>query len=279
MIVINILPILLIPQFLYDPLDLQGWNDAYQLQASFECANDACLLYRLPIGEHQFRPFYSSKRWHVTVLPDGTREVPANSEDCSVEIALVGDSYVWGVSMNDDQTWVNLLAQRYPQACFRNYAQWGYNAEQAAAAVEQQIPTKADHILYFIFQNDDLASHDVAEPTRHPPIFIVTRYLQLVAWRMGYLESDEFGDPGERYPEAFAAAINRLGSDPRVQFIGYEPELLVHKVEEMGYSVFQIPVPPDGMQMSPIDDHPNAEGHQMMADSIAPLIGSLLESR
>lgn len=276
MILINILPLLLIPQFIYDPLDLQGWNDAYQLQASFECATDDCLLYRLPIGDHTFRPFYSPKRWRVTVLPDGTRDVPANSPDCTVEIALVGDSYVWGVSMDDEQTWVNLLAERYPDACFRNYAQWGYNTEQAAAAVDRQVPASADYILYFIFQNDDLAPHNVAEPTRRPPIFITMRYLELIAWRMGYIENEDFGDPGERYPEAFADAINALGSDGRVRFIGYEPELLVHTVEEMGYTVFKIPVPPNGMQMSPIDDHPNEQGHQMMADSIAPLIEQIL---
>jgi lysophospholipase L1-like esterase len=45
----------------------------------------------------------------------------------------------------------------------------------------------------------------------------------------------------------------------------------------MGYEVFQIPVPPRSARVGTMDDHPNAKGHQLMANAIAPLILQLLQ--
>jgi hypothetical protein len=271
-IALAILPIIVIPQFFYDPLNLRGFDDAYQLVNNFECANDDCTLLRLPTGRMNF-----GWRWSVTINEDGSRLVPDNPSSCSVRIAGIGDSFVWGPTVNDDETWLNRLAQHFPDACFYNYGQWGYNAEQAAWTLEQKVPKNIDYVIYFIFQNDDQVSYEYHKPDQPPNPFVIVRYGQLIAWRLGWYKQSGWGEEGERDPASFAQAINQMAADPRIHFMGFDGELLVARVEnDMGHEVFKIPLIPPSAQVSPIDQHPNAAGHRLIAESLYPLIEEIL---
>jgi hypothetical protein len=272
-VALSILVIILIPQFIYDPLQLRGFDDVYRLAETFECANEDCSLLLLPEGEMRF-----GWRWSVTINPDGSRPVPDNSPTCAVKIAGIGDSFTWGPGVADDETWLNRLAQHFTGVCFYNYGQWGYNIDEVAKTLETRVPQDMDYVLYFIFQDDDRGSYGLHEPEAPPNPLIAVRYVQLFAWRQGWYQHSGWGEEGQRYPENFSEKIRQMAADPRVRFAGFEEEILAYRVEnELGYPVFGIPLIPPQAQMSPIDQHPNAEGYRLMAESLYPLIEELLE--
>jgi hypothetical protein len=263
-------PIVAIPQF-YDPLGVRLWDDNYQMVSSYRCANHECTLIRLPEGKLTFR-----SGWTVTTNSTGQRVTPDNSPSCRLHIALIGDSYVWGPSVGDEETWANRLATRFPSACFYIYGQWGYNAEQAEWTLEQQVPRNMDYVVYFIFQNDDLLPYVLHDPGPPPNPFNLFRYTQLIAWKLGWLKQEGWGEEGDRYPDRFDAAIRKLAGDPRVRFVGFDEEILVHHVRDMGFDVFGIGTPSKAQRTSPIDDHPNADGHRMIAEQFYPFVEKIL---
>lgn len=283
-VALSILIIIVIPQFIYDPLKLRGFDDAYQLTRSFQCANDDCSLMVLPKGKMGF-----GWRWSATINQDGSRLVPDNLPTCSVRIAGIGDSFTWGPGVNDDETWLNRLAQHFPQACFYNYGQWGYNIDQIALTLEQRVPEDVDYVLYFIFQDDDQGSYEVHEPQGSyevhepqgaPNPLIAVRYGQLIAWRLGWYQHSGWGEEGHRETVHFTEKVRQMAADPRVRFVSFSEEMLGYVVRtDLGYPVFDIPLVPPSAQMSPIDQHPTPEGYRLMAESLYPLIEQLLAQK
>jgi hypothetical protein len=264
-------PVIVIPQF-FDPLNLRNNSDIYKLIKSFECANGDCTRLRLPAGTINF-----PLDWSVTTEADGARHVPDNTPDCRVKIALIGDSFTWGPNVHDDETWANRLAQQFPAACFYNYGVWGYNAEQVALTLDEQVPSDMDFVLYFILQNDNMEMYRPGKIGPPPPPLNAMRYGELIAWRLGLGGgNDTWARDKPRYPNRFATAIQHLAADPRVHFFGFEDELLVHVVRDMGYDVFGLPLPPKSQRISPIDDHLNAAGHRNVAEHLAPLAQQLI---
>ncbi len=271
MIVVSLTPLIVIPQ-LFDPLNLRNNDDVYKLIKSFECANADCTRLHLPEGTIKF-----PHGWSVTTEADGARRVPDNAPDCPIKIALIGDSFTWGPNVSDDETWANRLAQQFPAACFYNYGGWGYNAEQVVLTLDEQVPADVDYVLYFILQNDNMGMYKPGKIGSPPSPLNAVRYGESIAWRLGLGGGNEsWAVDKPRYPDRFAAAIDRLAADPRVHFFGFEEELLVHTVRDMGYDVFGLPVPPESQRLSPIDDHLNPAGHRTLAEDLAPLIQQLL---
>ncbi len=273
LVVVALLPIVVIPQF-YDPLALRYTDDVYQMVTKFECANTDCTRLRLPEGTIHFK-----HGWTATTLADGSRQVPDDGPDCQVHIALIGDSFTWGPNVSDGDTWANRLAQQFPAACFYNYGGWGYNAEQAALTLAEQIPANMDYVIYFVFQNDDMGMYSLHDLGSSPPRLIVVRYAQLIAWRLGWWSGGAgWARDKPRDAERFAAAIHQIGSDPRVRFVGFESELLVHTVRQMDYDVWGLSLLSEDERISPIDDHPNPAGHRHLAHDLGPLIEKLIEA-
>jgi hypothetical protein len=260
LLMVCLAPLLIIPQF-FDPLNLRNNDDVYKLIKNLECANADCTRLRLPAGTINF-----PHGWSVTTEADGARRVPDNAPDCRVKIALIGDSFTWGPNVNDDETWANRLAQQFPAACFYNYGGWGYNAEQVALTLDEHVPADMDFVLYFILQNDNMGMYQPGEIGPPPPKLNAVRYGELIAWA-----ADK-----PRDPDRFATAIQHMAADPRLHFFGFEDELLVHVVRDMGYDVFGLPLPPKSQRISPIDDHLNAAGHRNLAEHLAPLVQQLV---
>jgi hypothetical protein len=273
LIVMVVMPVIVIPQ-VYDPVGVRYEDDVYQVVSRLECANVDCTRLRLPEGTFTFK-----SGWTVTTNADGSRLVPDNAPGCQVQIALIGDSYTWGPYVSDAETWANLLAQHFPAACLFNYGVWGYNIEQIGLTLDEQVPPDMDYAIYFIFQNDNMGPYALPDPGPRPSALNVVRYVELVAWRTGLWAGREGWARDEpRYPDRFAAVIRELAADPRVRFVGFEDELLVHVVQGMGLDVFGIPVPPKEQRVSPIDDHLNAAGHRAVAQYLVPLVERLLAS-
>jgi hypothetical protein len=274
LIVMVMLPLLIVPQYIYDPLGLWIWDDAYQISSRIRCGSEDCSLYMLPEGESTFK-----SGWTATTNRDGTRVTPSNSPYCTVRIALIGDSFTWGPFVSDSETWANLLAERFPLVCFDNHGQWGYNAEQVAQTLEQQVTDDSDYVIYFIFTNDDMppGSYPTVESPPHPLISL--RYARAISWELGWRgREEERGEIPPKDRDTFGAAIQTMAADPRVHFVGFEQEILVHVVRDMGLDVYGIPLPSETEMVAPVDNHINALGHNNIARSLYPLIEYLLES-
>ena len=93
---------------------------------------------------------YDMGDWVATVPKNGTRTIPnSGTEGCRV--VFFGDSVEWGWGVNDDETFVDLLARRWPTVQMVDAATIGYNSAQIRLAVEY---TPFDLGVYIITWND-----------------------------------------------------------------------------------------------------------------------------
>jgi hypothetical protein len=262
-------PVIVIPQ-VYDPVGVRLLDDRYEIHQNLECANADCTRLRMPPGQITF-----SHGWIATIEDDGRRRVPANAPDCEVQIALIGDSYTWGPLVSDDETWANVLAQHFPRTCFYNYGMYGFNAEQVALTLEEAVPDEVDFVIYFVFTNDDVGPIIDANYGSRPSPLNVVLYYELIRQEAG-LRHGEGSIDFTPNPEAFEAAIHRIGSDSRVYFVGFEGEIRLFEIRDMGYAITEIPLFDEDYIIAPIDNHPTLEGHRQIAESLFPLVERLL---
>lgn len=266
-----LVPLLIIPE-LYDPLGLRYLTDDYQMVDRLQCATATCSLVRMPEGRHTY-----ANGWTATINAQGFRVVPDNAPDCTTHIAVIGDSFVWGPMVGDADTWINLLARQFPQACFYNYAQYGNNAQQVAQTLARYVPDSMDHVLYLIFENDDMPSFELGkEPKNKPSPLIALRYLDFLAWMVEHPDMTVNVYEDRRDPEMFLAMVEMIASDPRVTLFGFEGTRPVRLVQDAGYPVNTIMMPPLDEQISPLDNHPTAAGHARIARELEPFIAQLL---
>jgi hypothetical protein len=80
--------------------------------------------------------------------------------------AIVGDSFTFGLGVNDDQTFVHLLNRGAPAGtAFTNCAVPGYSTDQQALLIEKQVlPLKPQRILLIVYLANDLLDNPRATP-------------------------------------------------------------------------------------------------------------------
>jgi len=213
---------------------------------------------------------YQLSNWSVTQLDDYTRYVPDN-QGGPCTIVFVGDSFTWGHGVNDDETWINLLARELPEATVINTGFDGYNSENIRGTL-LDFPD-ADIFVYFIVDND-------AEPTN--PVFRMTRVSMLKKYYT-YIKNQYFtGDesPGESDNEElqlppntpdtirFEADIAAMAQDGRTLFFGFDEVLT--RLLQPDYEVTILPY--HTHRISVADAHPDPRGHQEIKAAILPYI-------
>ncbi len=99
--------------------------------------------YALKPGEYHFR------HWQFSANQDGNRSVPA-SHGGNCTIAVLGDSVSFGWGVNDEDTWVNLLATANPGINIINTAKPGYSAGNIRRAIDL---FPADGYIYLLNPN------------------------------------------------------------------------------------------------------------------------------
>src|SRR5262245_45701053 len=86
---------------LLDPWGCRYFNDLATLwEKVVESPNRG---YVLPLGKYQF------SHWQATELQNSVRLVPDNANG-PCQVVFLGDSVEWGHGVNDNETWVNLIA-------------------------------------------------------------------------------------------------------------------------------------------------------------------------
>jgi hypothetical protein len=217
----------------------------------------------LPAGD------YRLSNWSVTQLDDNTRYVPDN-QNGPCKIVFVGDSLTWGHGVNDNETWVNLLARDLPEATVINAGFDGYNSENVRGTLLDY--PDADIFVYFIMGND-------AEPTN--PVFRMTRVSMLKKYytyiKNQYFTHDQSSATDEVGPQLppntpdtirFEADIAAMAKDDRISFFGFDAVLTQLLLGDYKVTILL----PYKHRISKADAHPNPRGHEEIRLAILPHI-------
>lgn len=132
-------------------------------------------------------PGWSGRHTHhdyaarYTINSRGLRhDTPADAGDGGDSLTMVvGDSFTFGLGVNDDATFVHhLQAARPPGISFLNGAVPGYSTDQQALLIERRIPVfKPDRIVLVVYLGNDLFDNLLAFPLQvssPKPYFAVT---------------------------------------------------------------------------------------------------------
>jgi hypothetical protein len=122
--------------------DVATYRRMTRLPAGF-FAEDAEQGYRANPGRYVFR--YSGMKQGkvehldavVTVNPDGTRFTGSTPADAARKIFVLGDSYVFGDGVNDEQTFAFLLQTAFPGASVQLHALAGYSWANALVTMRR----------------------------------------------------------------------------------------------------------------------------------------------
>lgn len=124
---------------------------------------------------------------------------------------MVGDSFTFGLGVNDDATFVHRLqAERPGGSTFMNSAVPGYSTDQESLLIEQRVAAfKPDHIFLVVYVGNDLFDNQLGFPLQvssPKPYFVVTE---------GALEQRNRPVPAARKPRDAADLVTAVwGADP-----------------------------------------------------------------
>lgn len=218
--------------------------------------------YALPPGTHRFH------YWSATILDDYTRYIPATNTAADCTIATIGDSMTFGAGVENDATWVNILAEQFQGVHFINSARPDYSAANVAG-LKSMYP--ADGYIWLIVQGDEqIAYHYTgAQPAyAYPPATALYR-----VWLWNQLQGRQtfFGRGNDM--EGYWQAVNTIASE-NVLLFGFNGEPLAHATAERYPVIF---VPPRSHPISAVDKHPRPAGHQGIADAMYPYMIEFIE--
>lgn len=204
----------------------------------------------------------------ATIIEGQTRRVP-DTQPSSCQIVAIGDSLTYGFGVRDVETWVNLLAQRFPSVEFINAGISGTNSEQIYQSIAR-FP-EADGLLWIIVNNDNLHSN---QPYRSslPPVqrweLMSMSYLKLAFQRVEALPPIEDNPRFWRDIQAMIALDNLL-------IVAYDDVLGAAVHARYPERVTWIDYRYDAISF--VDAHPNPMGHVALADALAGHVASHID--
>ena len=202
----------------------------------------------------------------ATVTEEG-RVVPDTNATATCTIATIGDSVTFGHGINDEDTWVNLLARQYQQAHFINAGVTGYNIENIQATLEDM---DADGYIYLIINNDADPPLVWSQSWLSPPsrggieiYFLHIRFVLQVRFAQAY--------PSPIPPDytAFDAHLQEI-LNHNVQAFVYEAGPATQHVISAFPQVAKIEAPTSYNSWA--DVHPDPVGNQQIAAQMLPYL-------
>ena len=128
---------------LFDPLGFGYFRDQVALNPH---------LIADPRG-YTFAPgHYPLSKSSFTILPDGSRAVPHTPPQADQTLVFMGDSVTFGYGVDDEQTWVDLVARALPDVHIINAGVSGFNSSNVLRTLA--LYPSADALVYLIINND-----------------------------------------------------------------------------------------------------------------------------
>ncbi len=203
---------------------------------------------------------YRLSSWSATILPDGTRRVPASAVGAPCTLVLAGDSVTFGHGVDDADTWANLVAAGLPGVGVVNAGTAGYNAGDVLRTV-RDVP--GDVYLYLMLENDA----DGPFPWRRlqhrsPPRLALRLYL--------YTAGLARPAPPPDY-DRFDRDLAHLLEDRRVTIVAFdEGRPLVSRVRARHPGAVRL-IPTYAAVNSRADAHGDAASNRAIAASVLPI--------
>ena len=223
--------------------------------------------YVLPPGVYDFG------RWSATINENFERATPDSVPGCRV--VFLGDSITFGRGVNDEETFVNLLA-RDLQLDTVNAAMDAYNSHIVLNSLHGY---EADLFVWLIFENDEDATLYLAAEGGHLPqdsdgVYRFDYLRDLYSNSSGianYLRFLKRQYPEAAEPERFVQDMNAMSEiDNLVMFIMEDAfgQAVVDSYPEVHL------IPPYTSYLSIADPHADVKGHQQLADAMRPVVES-----
>ena len=215
--------------------------------------------YTLPDGTYEFR------HWSAT-MAEQQRVTPATAAEAACRIVVVGDSMAYGYGVNDDETWVNHLADKNPEVRFENYGVVAASSQNIRARVER---LDTDGIIYLFFRNN-----------RKDPITIPERqsgYQSSLGAYLYYVQvatSDASAPPlsPDALSERFLEDMQYLSSVDNLLMLGFDDWLSNYVADEYGLTI----IPDFEEAISLADAHPTAAEHVKIAENMQPHVETFI---
>ncbi len=219
--------------------------------------------YTFVIGEHEML------NYSYTINEDESRLVPATNSNANCTIAAIGDSLTFGMGVEDNETWVNILAETYPEIEFLNY---GRPVFAAGNVLRSYNAYSADAYMWLIVDNDDFPDREYHHSDGDYPLATRLYWLYVIYPAIfGKLPFDVLYESGETStndgssPSADVAEV--IAEDTLI--FGFD-ELPTNNIEQA------IIIPKFTEQNSPMDAHPSVVGNQQIADGILPYMDDFI---
>lgn len=254
-----------------DPWGFVYFNDLATISASF--VDDDNRIYSLPDGDYHF------SNWTATVT-NQLRSTPNTNPDADCRIALLGDSVTFGYGVNDDETWVNILSEQYPNVYLMNTGVTTYPIEPIVGTY-QMYQNEADGFLYLIISNDghdaqDTPNENLDNPTQNIPLSLL--YFGYYLIRLNIIDTPETTDGmNEEEIKRFLENMEILAEEDNIVFMSFGEKEITEIALDAGYEVHVLPPYPNEHRISFLDVHLNATGNTVLAQQIAPILDELIE--
>jgi hypothetical protein len=198
-------------------------------------------------------------RWHASILPDGTRDVPDTNRSSDCTILVVGDSVAFGHGVQDHQTFTNLLSRRYPAVHFVLGAVTAYNAWDVQKSVKA-LP--ANGVLYLIISNDWETGWDASAMKEEPVPPALGLYIRVAMMRQYPFTPDITN----------ALAVIERQRAEGVYLAGIEGDPLAT-------AAGAYLIPGYHHTVSAFDNHPSPEGHHEIALALLPFVDQIIAEK
>ena len=203
------------------------------------------------------------KRFDVVILENNTRYVPdTTANDC--QIVFIGDSVTFGFGVNDDETFVNLIAQEFPQVEFINAGVHGYNSQQVRMSMKRF--GEASGFVWLIVSNDSHAPVIASVPAPRKNRFYWLEYFDRA------FPNHKPRPPYQEYKTRFdndASVIIEAGTLLLAYNINSD---LVDKLD-----VEPISIDAKRFRLARAEGHPNADGHELIKQQMLLPVSDYIE--
>lgn len=234
-----------------DPLGLVRWH--YTFRAQHEVMQSHPTGFAYSTGAHWFHAY------SATILPDGSRLVPDTNTQADCAIVFIGDSVTYGQGVNDADTWINLLARRFPDVHFINAGRSAYSAGNVLLTKHYYA---GDGYVWMLVGNDAEPAffYDSSRPSAHRPSATRLHYDWL--FRNPVVES------GSLDMEFYWQAVEQI-ADNRTLILGTDNDPLTRETATR----YPVQIVQGWIHdISHVDGHANAHGNVEIANSVLPFV-------